>query len=197
MVRRGSTVRVRQRALQKRRTSALFCSARLAPGRTCDGHGAVYGAFRFEGLAVHVPPEAKCPAGGKVPAAGACVFGVELWSTGYQQTEPLPGWFACEQATCAPCCRRSAPLEARSGGPRAPSRFGRRSPSRGTAGRPLEHAPRRVGRASRGPPPSRPPGARAPGRGRRAGTSDSRTARAARGERPRAGCVARRRRAGR
>jgi hypothetical protein len=59
MVRRGSTVRVRQRALQKRRTSALFCSARLAPERTCGGYGAVYGAFRFEVLSVHVPPKAK------------------------------------------------------------------------------------------------------------------------------------------
>jgi hypothetical protein len=45
--------------------------------------------------------------------------------------------------------------------------------------------------------PSRPPGGRAPGRGRRAGTSDSRTARVARGERPQVGCAARRRRAGR
>src|SRR5919201_5542590 len=45
MVRRGSTVRVRQRALQKRRTSALSRSGRLAPRPTCDGYGAVYGAF--------------------------------------------------------------------------------------------------------------------------------------------------------
>jgi hypothetical protein len=37
MVRRGSTVRVRQRALQERRASALFCSDRRAPGRTCGG----------------------------------------------------------------------------------------------------------------------------------------------------------------
>jgi hypothetical protein len=46
MVRRRSTVRVRQRALQKRRTSALFCSAQLAPERTCGGCGAVHGASR-------------------------------------------------------------------------------------------------------------------------------------------------------
>src|SRR5690242_16757323 len=45
MVRRGSTVRVRQRALQKRRTSALSRSGRLALRRTCGGYGAVYGAF--------------------------------------------------------------------------------------------------------------------------------------------------------
>jgi hypothetical protein len=45
MVRRGSTVRVRQRALQKRRTSALSRSALLAAPRTCGGYGAVYGAF--------------------------------------------------------------------------------------------------------------------------------------------------------
>src|SRR6266508_1028335 len=48
-IERGSTVRVRQRALQKR-TSALFCSDGLAPGRTCGGYGAVYGAFRFKML---------------------------------------------------------------------------------------------------------------------------------------------------
>src|SRR4051812_9902709 len=47
MVRGGSTVRVRQRALQKRRTSAHSRSGRLAPCRTCSGYGAVYGAFAF------------------------------------------------------------------------------------------------------------------------------------------------------
>ena len=45
MVRRGSTVRVRQRALQKRRTWALSRSGRLAPTRTCGRYGAVHGAF--------------------------------------------------------------------------------------------------------------------------------------------------------
>src|SRR5262245_46549429 len=47
MVRRGSTVRVRQRALQKRRTSALSRSGRLALHPACGGCGAVYGAFAF------------------------------------------------------------------------------------------------------------------------------------------------------
>src|SRR5919201_5202378 len=46
MVRRGSTVRVRQRALQKRRTSALSRSGGLAPRPTCGGYGALDGAFR-------------------------------------------------------------------------------------------------------------------------------------------------------
>jgi hypothetical protein len=43
-------------ALELLRVNAyvLFCSARLAPERTCGGYGAVYGAFRFEVLAVHV-----------------------------------------------------------------------------------------------------------------------------------------------
>src|SRR5579872_7329191 len=44
MVRRGSTVRVRQRALQKRRTQALSRSGQLAPRRTCAGYGADDGA---------------------------------------------------------------------------------------------------------------------------------------------------------
>src|SRR6266516_3423412 len=46
MVRRGSTVRVRQRALQKRRKSALSLSRRLASSRTWPRYGALYGAFR-------------------------------------------------------------------------------------------------------------------------------------------------------
>ena len=48
MVRRGSTVRVRQRALHKRRTSALSRSRRLAPRRRCGGYGALDGAFGAE-----------------------------------------------------------------------------------------------------------------------------------------------------
>jgi AcrR family transcriptional regulator len=46
MVRRGSTVRVRQRASQKRCTSALFVSNLLARVPVCGGYGAVYGAPR-------------------------------------------------------------------------------------------------------------------------------------------------------
>jgi hypothetical protein len=48
MVRRGSAVRVRQRALQKPRKSRLFLSARLARASVCGGYGAVYGAFSSE-----------------------------------------------------------------------------------------------------------------------------------------------------
>src|SRR5205085_11048336 len=44
MARRGSTVGVRQRALQKRRTSAPLCSGPLAERALCGGYGAVYGA---------------------------------------------------------------------------------------------------------------------------------------------------------
>jgi hypothetical protein len=46
MVRRGSTVRVRQRALQKPRKAGLIRSGALAWSTTCDGYGALYGAFR-------------------------------------------------------------------------------------------------------------------------------------------------------
>jgi hypothetical protein len=48
MVRRRSTVRVRQRALQRRRKSTSLCSKRPASRRTCGGHGALDGAFRAE-----------------------------------------------------------------------------------------------------------------------------------------------------
>ena len=47
MVRRGSTVRVRQRALQKPCTAPLSLSDRLARRPACGGYGALYGAFRF------------------------------------------------------------------------------------------------------------------------------------------------------
>src|SRR5918995_3433637 len=46
MVRRGSTVRVRQRALQKYRKAGLSLSDRLAHLTTCIRYGADYGAFR-------------------------------------------------------------------------------------------------------------------------------------------------------
>jgi hypothetical protein len=47
-VRRGSTVRVRQRALQKPRKSRLSPSAELARAPVCGEYGAVYGAFSSE-----------------------------------------------------------------------------------------------------------------------------------------------------
>src|SRR6266550_4354997 len=46
MVRRGSTVRVRQGALQKACTAAAYRAEPLAPSSTCGGYGALYGAFR-------------------------------------------------------------------------------------------------------------------------------------------------------
>src|ERR671923_336780 len=46
MVRRGSTVRVRQRALQKPCKARLFLSKEVARAPVCGGYGAVYGAFR-------------------------------------------------------------------------------------------------------------------------------------------------------
>jgi hypothetical protein len=47
MVRRGSTVRVRQRALQKPRTPALSCSGRLALEAGAVGMEPFMGAFAF------------------------------------------------------------------------------------------------------------------------------------------------------
>src|ERR1700682_6138483 len=49
MVRRGSTVRVRQRALQRRRTWAPSRSDRLAESAACGGYGSVHGAFALAG----------------------------------------------------------------------------------------------------------------------------------------------------
>jgi hypothetical protein len=52
MVRRGSTVRVRQRALQKPRKAALLLSGALARSTACSGYGALYGAFRSKSVSV-------------------------------------------------------------------------------------------------------------------------------------------------
>jgi hypothetical protein len=57
----GLTVRVRQRALQKRRMSALFCTDRRASGRTCGGYGALYGAFRSKTPAEGARPPQLLP----------------------------------------------------------------------------------------------------------------------------------------
>ena len=46
MVRRGSTVRVRQRALQKSRKAGLLVSGAVAKPSECGGYGALYGALR-------------------------------------------------------------------------------------------------------------------------------------------------------
>jgi hypothetical protein len=56
MVRRGSTVRVRQRALQKRRKTALSQSKQLARAPVCCRYGAVYGAFRSRPPVSATPP---------------------------------------------------------------------------------------------------------------------------------------------
>src|SRR5262249_35668092 len=52
MVRRGSTVRVRQRALQKPRKPGLLLSGPLARSTACGGYGALYGAFRSRDVSV-------------------------------------------------------------------------------------------------------------------------------------------------
>jgi hypothetical protein len=48
MVRRGSPVRVRKRALEKPRKTRLLLSLSLARSTACGGYGALYGAFRSE-----------------------------------------------------------------------------------------------------------------------------------------------------
>jgi hypothetical protein len=70
MVRRGSTVRVRQRALQKRRTSALsrMCSVGVEVREGLDG--AVHGAF-----ASRTPPAGRPSLASS--SRSACVWGKE------------------------------------------------------------------------------------------------------------------------
>src|SRR5918995_6232159 len=57
----GSTVRVRQRALEKRRKPALFRWPALADSPACDGYGALYGAFRFRARAPNVGKSTHLP----------------------------------------------------------------------------------------------------------------------------------------
>src|SRR5438132_10531014 len=64
MVRRGSTVRVRQRALQKPRMPALFISDRFADSRTWGRYGALYGAFRSK-TAIREPDRPGARRGGE------------------------------------------------------------------------------------------------------------------------------------
>src|SRR6266568_4271486 len=56
MVRRGSPVRVRKRALQRPRKAGPFLSPGLARSPVCGGYGALYGAFRSK------TPPCACPA---------------------------------------------------------------------------------------------------------------------------------------
>jgi hypothetical protein len=83
MVRRGSTVRVRQRALQKRRTSALFRAARLALRRACGGYGTVYGAFAHARPVVSGEPGRVC-----APTGAAASHSVRVGDAG--RRAPVP-----------------------------------------------------------------------------------------------------------
>jgi hypothetical protein len=57
-------------------------------------------SFKLEG------PRSSCPPEATLPSRPSVRFGVELWSTAYEQTERPVGWLAREQAACAPCRRR-------------------------------------------------------------------------------------------
>jgi hypothetical protein len=70
----GSTVRVRQRALQKPRLTALFVSDRLAGSRTWGRYGALFGAFRSKTrswrAAQRQPGHRPVEANARAPIAG-------------------------------------------------------------------------------------------------------------------------------
>jgi hypothetical protein len=69
MVRRGSTVRVRQRALQKARKPGLFLFGRLAGFPSCGRYGALNGAFRRETCGARDPFAPRRPRRGAVGRA--------------------------------------------------------------------------------------------------------------------------------
>jgi hypothetical protein len=60
MVRRGSTVRVRQRALQKPRKTRLLLSGALARFTARGRYGALYGAFRSRSVSVRREKRPHC-----------------------------------------------------------------------------------------------------------------------------------------
>jgi hypothetical protein len=67
----GSTVRVRQRALQKPCTRPPFWSRRFARVPACGGYGAVYGAFRSA--------SASPRRSGSLSLGGGATAGDEVW----------------------------------------------------------------------------------------------------------------------
>ena len=69
LVRRGSTVRVRQRALQKPRKAQLFLSGALERSTACGRYGALYRAFRSRSVSVTAKngPIAVRPASAPTP----------------------------------------------------------------------------------------------------------------------------------
>jgi hypothetical protein len=100
MVRRGSTVRVRQRALQKPRTSGLLCSRRLAGSAPCGGYGAVYELSSYERRRRPAPVETRprkanrngSPSStsqvGPVPSSGIRTAAPRSWSTPSEPRNP-------------------------------------------------------------------------------------------------------------
>ena len=67
MVRRGSTVRVRQRALEKRRKPGLLLSGPLARSTACGGYGALYGALSSKSVSVRREKRPRCDQGRTQP----------------------------------------------------------------------------------------------------------------------------------
>jgi hypothetical protein len=103
MVRRGSTVRVRQRALQKRRKSALFLQDEFARAPVCSGYGAVYGAFRLRAVLGrrrwsfnHAAATIRAgPSHGMSLHSGLPLGGCRTATTGHSR--PAPGRRACRR----------------------------------------------------------------------------------------------------
>ena len=91
MVRRGSTVRVRQRALKTPRKSRLVLSKPLAGAPVCGGYGAGYGALRSE---TRRRSRARC--GGRRDGRGPRADGAERVGR--------TRWRSCRRP---PCVRRA------------------------------------------------------------------------------------------
>jgi hypothetical protein len=67
MVRRGSTVRVRQRALAKAPQPGLLLSGPLARSTACGGYGAPYGALSSRSVSVRREKRPRCDQGRTQP----------------------------------------------------------------------------------------------------------------------------------
>ena len=98
MVRRGSPVRVRKRALQKRRTAAVSRSGRLAPVPTCGRYGAVYGAssLRSRSLFHRTCRSAGTTSATRSDRSRTTTLGRRGWGIPIRMPHPLQ--FACSQS---------------------------------------------------------------------------------------------------
>src|SRR5215203_7073670 len=116
MVRRGSTVRVRQRALQKPRKSRLFLLKELAEAPVCGGYGALLWSFQVQKTAQnasHFEREA-----GVSTRLRSSATPIRRWAIGEQNPQALRSHIRNDRCNhgCTPWGPRRSPPSRRAAG---------------------------------------------------------------------------------